>query len=68
MKLALRYIPTEVWVDVFCYPWIGRKKLGKIVDKLRNRKFAEILQYCLHERGRRMLNKLYLDKVYKLLT
>jgi len=63
MKLALRYIPTEVWVDVLCYPWISRKQLGKIVDKFRNRYFAEILQYCLHERGKQSLGYLQLNEV-----
>ena len=63
MKLALRYIPTEVWVDVFIYPWNKRKKLGKIVDRFRNRKFAEILQYCLHDRGKRTLKTVYMDEV-----
>ena len=64
MKLALRYIPTEVWVDVIIFPWITRKKLGKIVHMFRNRYFAEILQYCLHERGSRTLDTVYLLKVY----
>ena len=65
MKLALRYIDEEVWVaDVFCFPWISRKQLGKIVHRLRNRYFAGILQYCLHERGKRTLGELILGKVY----
>ena len=65
MKLALRYIPTEVWVDIFSFPWISRKKLGQLVDQLGNRYFAEIFQYCLHERGKRTLGTLNLNKVFK---
>ena len=63
MKLALRYIPTEVWVDVVIFPWITRKELGRIVPMFRNRYFAEILQYCLHERGKRELDAIDLTKV-----
>ena len=63
MKIALRYIPAEVWVDVFIYPWISRKQLGQIVHRFKNRRFVEILQYCLHERGKRMLGTIRLDKV-----
>ena len=63
MKIALRYIPTEVWVDIFCYPWINRKELGQLMDKLGNRYFADIFQYYLHERGKRILAELDLDKV-----
>ena len=66
MKPALRLIPTEVWVDVFRYPWITRKELGRIVHRFRNRKFAEFLQFYLHDWGKQTLNKVYLDrdKVY----
>ena len=62
MKLALRWIPTEVWVDVFRYRGKSRKELGEIADKL-GRKFAEFLQFYLHEWGQRMLGDLYFHEV-----
>ena len=64
MKPGLRLIPTEVWVDIFSYPWIRRWKLGRIVDKIGNAYFTEILQYCLHERGKRKLKYVWLGQVY----
>ena len=63
MKPALRWIPTEVWVDIFRYPWINRKELGRIVHKFRNCKFAEFLQFYLHEWGKQKIGRLFLGKV-----
>ena len=66
MKPALCWIPTEVWVDVFSYPWISRKDLGQIVDKIGNSYIAEILQYCLHDRGKQTLGTMILYEVFYL--
>ena len=66
MKPGLRCLPNEVWVDVFIFPWISRKKLGKIVHKLGDKDvpIAAILQYILHKRGKRTLGPICLDKVF----
>ena len=63
MKYWLRQLPLEVWVDIFSYPWISRKKLGQLVDKIGNRKFAEALQFYLHDWGKRKLKTLCFEKV-----
>ena len=68
MKPALQFIPTEVWVDVFRYPGKSRKELGEIVDQIGNRKFAEFLQFYLHEWGKRTLSEVYLEQVYQILN
>ena len=64
MKYWLSHLPLEVWVDVYRYPWITREELGKIVDKFRNHKFAEYLQFYLHDWGKQKLNDLRFDKVH----
>ena len=63
MKPALRWIPIEVWVDIFCFAWIARWKLGEIVDQIGNAKFAEYLQFYLHDWVKRTLNPLHLGAV-----
>ena len=63
MKYWLSHLPLEVWVDVFCYPWISRRELGTIVDEFGNHTFAEYLQFYLHDWGKRMLSDLRLDGV-----
>ena len=63
MKSALQFIPTEVWVDVFRYPGKSRKELGEMADKL-GHKFAEFLQFYLHEWGKRTLKTLWLYEVF----
>ena len=55
MKYWLSHLPLEVWVDVFCYSWISREELGRIVDRFGNRKFAEYLQFYLHDWGKHTL-------------
>ena len=65
MKPALRLIPLETWVEVFSFPWIEREELGKIVDRFfRNRKFAEFLQFYLHDWGKHTLKHFYIQQVY----
>ena len=49
MKPELAALPMDVWADVFVYPWITRKKLAQIVDKFKERDFAEKLQMFLHD-------------------
>ena len=66
MKPGLRCLPNEVWVDVFSFPWISRKQLGEIVHKLGNPTIVEVLQYILHERGKRTLGEICLDKVFEI--
>jgi len=65
MKLALRYIPTEVWVDVFCFafPLSSRPRLGRLVDRIGNYNFSEFLQFYLHEWGKHELGWLEFTKV-----
>ena len=64
MKLALRYIPLETWVDVFVFPipWIKRPFLGRMVARFRNRKFAEYLQFFLHDWCKHTLHPM---KIYR---
>ena len=66
MNPGLRCLPNEVWLDVFIFPWISRKQLGKIVHKLGDKDvpIVALLQYILHERGRRTLGEIRLDKVF----
>ena len=66
MKYWLSHLPLEVWVDVFRYPiysWTTRKELGEIVDQIGNRKFAEFLQFYLHDWGKRMLGRMWICQV-----
>ena len=56
-------LPLEVWMDIFCFPWISREKFGQMVDKIGNFKFSEHAQFFLHEWGRQKLDELYFDKV-----
>ena len=49
-------LPLEVWMDIFCFPWISREEFGKIVAKIGNFKFAEHAQFFLHEWGKHTLN------------
>jgi len=64
MNYWLSYLPLEVWVEVFCYPWIRREELARIVHRFCNRKFTEYLQFYLHDWGRHGLKKhLVFDKV-----
>ena len=59
------FLPTEVWVDVFCYLWvtISRPELARMVDKIGNRWFGEQLQFYLHEWGKHTLAKLLFIQV-----
>ena len=66
MKLALRWIPSEVWMDIFTFPWISREDMGNIVHKIGNRQFAEFLQEYLHKWGKQTLKCVNLIKVYLL--
>ena len=59
MKYWLSHLPLEVWVDCYRYPWISREELGRIVDRFRNRKFAEYLQFYLHDWGKHKLEGLH---------
>ena len=63
MKYWLSHLPCEVWVDVFRYPGKSRIELGRIVDRFRNRKFVEYLQFYLHDWGKRTLNRVEFDQV-----
>ena len=65
MKYWLSHLPLEVWVDVFCrLSWIlSRTKLGKMADRIGNRKYAEYIQFYLHDWGKRKMNALYFKKV-----
>ena len=56
MKPELAVLPLEVWTDVFVYPWITRQRLAQIVDQFKNRKFAEKLQFRLHNMGKHSLH------------
>ena len=58
MKPMLRYLPTEVWMDVLVYLFMIRTRLAQMGNRIGNRKFAEILQGFLHEWG-----KLTLDRI-----
>ena len=55
MKPGLVVLPLEVWADFLVFPWITRKKLAQIVHKFKNRKFAEKLQFRLHDWGKQSL-------------
>ena len=59
-------LPLEVWMDIFCFPWISRANFGRIIDRIGNFKFAEHAQFYLHEWGRRTLdmNWMHYNKVY----
>ena len=56
-------LPIEVWMDIFCFPWIKRKDFGQLVDKIGNSKFAEHAQFYLHEWGKHKLGNLIFKKV-----
>ena len=58
MTPGLVVLPLEVWTDVFVFPWITRRKLAQIVDKIGDRKFAEKLQFRLHDMGKHSLRYL----------
>ena len=56
-------LPLEVWMDILVFPWIGqfpnwredndkRKNIGPLVTEVGNHKFAEILQFYLHDYGK----------------
>ena len=64
MKYWLSHLPLEVWVDVYRYPWITREELGRIVDRFTNRKYAEYLQFYLHDWGKRTMGCIGFDQVY----
>ena len=64
MKPGLAVLPLEVWADVFVYPWITRKKLARIVHRFKNRKFAEKLQFRLHDMGKHTLRYLTISSSY----
>ena len=57
-------LPLEVWMDIFCFPWITRRDFGQIVDKIGNFKFAEHAQFYLHEWGKRTMGTLILTLPY----
>ena len=57
MKPGLAVLPLEVWADVFVYPWITRQQLAQIVDRFKNRKFVEKLQFRLHDMGKHTLTE-----------
>ena len=57
-------LPLEVWMDIFCFPWITREQFGQLVDKIGNFKFGEHAQFYLHEWGRRTLGSLKFKQVY----
>ena len=61
MKPGLAVLPLEVWTDVFIYPWITRQQLAQIVDQFKNRKFAEKLQFRLHDYGKQSLRYLQIS-------
>ena len=49
MKSELSVLPMDVGADVFIYPWITRQQLAQIVDRFKERAFAEKLQKFLHD-------------------
>ena len=61
MKPGLAVLPLEVWTDVFVYSWIARQKMAQIVDRIGNRKFAEKLQFRLHDYGKQSLRYLQIS-------
>ena len=61
MKPGLAVLPLEVWADILVFPWITREQLAKIVHKFKNRKFAEKLQFRLHDMGKLTLRHLYIS-------
>ena len=63
MKYWLSHLPLEVWVDCYRYPWISREELGQIVHRFGNRKFAEYLQFYLHDWGKRKINGVKFNQV-----
>ena len=58
MKPDLAILPLEVWADILVFPWITREQLAQIVDKFRERQFAEKLQFRLHDMGKHSLRHL----------
>ena len=62
--MVVYVLPLEVWMDIFCFPWITRKEFGRIVDRIGNFKFAEHAQFYLHEWGKHKLGRLCFDQVY----
>ena len=62
MKPGLAILPLEVWADVLVFPWISREELAQIVDKIGDRKFAEKLQFRLHDMGKQTLRYLNIQK------
>ena len=62
MKPGLAVLPLEVWTDVFVFPWITRQELARIVDKFKDRKFIEKLQFRLHDMGKLTLRYLTIEK------
>ena len=61
MKPGLAVLPLEVWADILVYPWITREQLAQIVDQFKNRKFAEKLQFRLHDLGKQSLRYLQIS-------
>ena len=57
-------LPLEVWVEIFSFPWISREEFGQIVDIIGNFKFAEHVQFYLHEWGKQKLGGIHIDKVW----
>ena len=63
MKYWISHLPLEVWVDVFSFPLMSREEMGRIVDKIGNFKFAEYLQFYLHDWGKQKLDRFKFDQV-----
>ena len=61
--MIVYFLPLEVWMDIFVYPWITRKEFGQLVHGIGNFKFAEHAQFYLHEWGKRKLGGLHFTKV-----
>jgi hypothetical protein len=49
-------LPLETWVDALAF--VPRWQLGKVVDQIRNRQFAKIIQFFLHKCGEITLNNM----------
>ena len=65
MKPGLAVLPMDVWADVFVFN--NRQQLAQIVDRFKERAFAEKLQTFLHDPkcGKHSLRFLEISRMLK---
>ena len=62
MRPNLSLLPTEVWMDILVFPWIARVLLARYVTRFGERKFAEFLQFFLHDLVKiKLKNQTFID-------